>query len=172
MPRLLYISLMRLPTEKAHGLQIMENCDAFAAAGCDVTLWVARRWNTRELRRVSDPFSYYGLSSTFTVRRIPCIDIFPLFPADGLGARLAFYLLLLSYALVCAVLLLFTRADIYYSRDELILALLSSVEGKALIGLRGASLRAIGAWRGAAAIRRFTRRQCNRNHPAIARGPD
>ena len=130
MPRLLYISLMRLPTEKAHGLQIMENCDAFTAAGCDVTLWVARRWNTRELRRVSDPFSYYGLSSTFAVRRIPCIDIFPLFPADGLGARLAFYLLLLSYALACAVLLLFTRADIYYSRDELILALLTRLKAE------------------------------------------
>ena len=33
MPKLLYISLMRLPTEKAHGLQIMQNCEAFAAAG-------------------------------------------------------------------------------------------------------------------------------------------
>ena len=38
MPKLLYISLMRLPTEKAHGLQIMQNCEAFAAAGCHVTL--------------------------------------------------------------------------------------------------------------------------------------
>ena len=50
-PTLLYISLMRLPTEKAHGLQIMQNCEAFANAGCDVTLWVARRWNTREMRQ-------------------------------------------------------------------------------------------------------------------------
>ena len=55
MPKLLYISLMRLPTEKAHGLQIMQNCEAFADAGCDVTLWVARRWNTREMRAVADP---------------------------------------------------------------------------------------------------------------------
>ncbi len=130
MPKLLYISLMRLPTEKAHGLQIMENCDAFAAAGCDVTLWVARRWNTRELRRVCNPFSYYGISPTFAVRRIPCIDIFPLFPADGPGARLAFYLLLLSYALVSAFLLLSMRADIYYSRDELVLALLTWLKAK------------------------------------------
>lgn len=130
MPKLLYISLMRLPTEKAHGLQIMENCYAFAAAGCDVTLWVARRWNTRELRKVRDPFAYYGLSPTFTVRRIPCIDIFPLFPAETFGARLAFYLLLMSYAFVSAVLLLITRADIYYSRDELILVLLSRLKPK------------------------------------------
>jgi len=128
MPKLLYISLMRLPTEKAHGLQIMQNCEAFAEAGCDVTLWVARRWNTREMRAVADPFSYYGVRANFSLRRIPCIDVFPLFPSDGAGARLAFYLLLASYALVATLLLMFTRADIYYSRDEVILALLSRLK--------------------------------------------
>lgn len=130
MPKLLYISLMRLPTEKAHGLQIMENCDAFAGTGCEVALWVARRWNTPELRTMRDPFAYYGLRPSFTIHRIPCIDIFPLFPPDGPGARLAFYLLLLSYAFVSAFLLLFTRADIYYSRDEFILALLTRMKAK------------------------------------------
>lgn len=125
MPKLLYISLMRLPTEKAHGLQIMQNCEAFAAAGCDVTLWVARRWNTRELRQVKDPFDYYGVDPNFAVRRIPCIDLFPLFPPDSLGARIAFYVLLLSYALAALIPLLLSRADIYYSRDELLLALLT-----------------------------------------------
>ena len=123
--KLLYISLMRLPTEKAHGLQIMQNCEAFADAGCEVTLWVARRWNTREMRAVADPFAFYGVRANFRVRRIPCIDIFPLFAAESAGARLAFYLLLLSYVSICAILLLCTRADIYYSRDEFILALLS-----------------------------------------------
>ena len=133
MPKLLYISLMRLPTEKAHGLQIMENCDAFAAAGCQVTLWVARRWNTRQLRKVRDPFDYYDLRPSFRIRRIPCIDIFPLFPPDGPGARLAFYVMLLSYSLVCAAMLLFTPADIYYSRDELILALLTRMKARGKI---------------------------------------
>ena len=103
----------------------MQNCEAFAAAGCDVTLWVARRWNTRELRRLKDPFAYYGVEKNFAIRRIPCIDLFPLFPPDGLGARIAFYLLSLSYALVSVLLLLFSRADIFYSRDELLLALLA-----------------------------------------------
>ena len=129
-PKLLYISLMRLPTEKAHGLQIMQNCEAFAAAGCDVTLWVARRWNTRELRQVQDAFAYYGVEANFTIRRIPCIDLFPLFPPDGLGARLAFYVLLISYALVSMVMLLFIRADIFYSRDEFMLALLTWLKAK------------------------------------------
>ena len=130
MPKLLYISLMRLPTEKAHGLQIMQNCEAFAAAGCDVTLWVARRWNTRELRKVNDPYAYYGVEPNFAIRHIPCIDLFPLFPPDGVGARLAFYLLQVSYALASLVLLLFSCADIYYSRDELMLAMLARLKTK------------------------------------------
>lgn len=130
MPKLLYISLMRLPTEKAHGLQIMQNCEAFADAGCDVTLWVARRWNSREMRRVADPFAYYGVRANFKIRRIPCLDLFPLFPAESAGARLAFYSLQLSYALVSILLLLFARADIYYSRDEFLLSLASRLKAK------------------------------------------
>ena len=124
MPKLLYISLMRLPTEKAHGGQIMQNCEAFAEAGCEVTLWVARRWNSRELREVGDDHEYYGLKSNFRIRRLPCLDIYPLFPADSRGAQLAFYALACSYALVCALMLLVVRADIYYSRDEIIIWLL------------------------------------------------
>ncbi|MYI42071.1 MAG: glycosyltransferase family 4 protein [Chloroflexi bacterium] len=124
MSKLLYISLMRLPTEKAHGGQIMQNCEAFAAAGCQVTLWAARRWNTRAMRKISDPYAWYGVEANFRIRRVPCIDLFPLFPAESAASRIAFYVQALSYALACAVMLLFTRADIYYSRDELLVRLL------------------------------------------------
>lgn len=148
MPKLFYISLMRLPTEKAHGLQIMQNCEAFADAGCEVTLWVARRWNTRELRAIADPFAYYGIRANFKVRRIPCIDLFPLFPAESAGARLAFYILQLSYALASLLLLPFTRADIFYSRDEFMLALLSRVKAKASLAYEAHQFPASG--RGAA----------------------
>ena len=51
-PRLIYIANIRLPTEKAHGLQIVQNCEAFADAGADVSLWAAARQNTPELRAV------------------------------------------------------------------------------------------------------------------------
>ncbi len=130
MPKLLYVSFMRLPTEKAHGLQIMQNCEALAAAGCDVTLWVARRWNTRELRQVKDPYDYYGVAPNFAVRRIPCIDLFPLFSPESLGARIAFYALILSYVLAALIPLLFSRAEIYYSRDEFLLALLARLKSR------------------------------------------
>ncbi|MCY4540161.1 MAG: glycosyltransferase [Chloroflexi bacterium] len=130
MPKLLYFSLMRLPTERAHGLQIMQNCEAFAAAGYDVTLWVSRRWNTPQMRRITDPYAYYGVERNFRIRRLPCIDVFPLFPTESAGARFAFYLLTLSYALVMLFALPFVRADVFYSRDELLLALLSRLKPK------------------------------------------
>lgn len=139
---------MRLPTEKAHGLQIMQNCEAFADAGCDVTLWVARRWNTREMRAIGHPFAYYGIRANFKVRRIPCIDIFPLFPPESAGARLAFYLLQLSYALACLLLLLFTRADIFYSRDAFILGLFARLKPRAALAYEAHQFPASG--RGAA----------------------
>lgn len=125
MPKLLYISMMRMPTEKAHGLQIVQNCEAFADAGYDVTLWVARRWNTSEMRAIQDPFSYYGVHPNFTIRHIPCVDLFPLFRADGMGARLAFYIQMITYVLMMAFFVLFVIADVYYSRDEMLLAILS-----------------------------------------------
>ncbi len=152
MPKLLYVSTMRLPTEKAHGLQIMQNCEAFADAGCDVTLWVARRWNTREMRAVADPFQYYGVDANFKLRRIPCIDLFPLFPADSAGARLAFYILQLSYALASVILLQFTRADIYYSRDAIIMSLLARLRAKSSLAFEAHQFPASG--RGAALQRR------------------
>ena len=124
MPKLHYI------TERAHGLQIMQNCEAFAAAGYNVTLWVSRRWNTPQMRRITDPYAYYGVERNFRIRRLPCLDFFPLFPAESAGARLAFYLLTLSYALAMFFALPFVRADVFYSRDELLLALLSWLKPK------------------------------------------
>lgn len=125
MARLIYLSLMRLPTEKAHGLQIMQNCEAFAQAGDEVQLWVARRWNNAALRQVRDPFAHYGVQPVFSVVRIPCLDLMPLLePLPG-GARLAFYLQMFSFAFFLALRALFTRADIFYARDELPLLLLS-----------------------------------------------
>lgn len=130
MRKLHYVSLTRLPTERAHGLQIMQNCEAFAAAGNDVTLWVSRRWNTAGMRRIADPYAYYGVERNFRIRRLPCLDLFPLFPTDSAGARFAFYVLSLSYALAMLLALPLFRADVIYSRDELLLALLSRLKPK------------------------------------------
>lgn len=116
--RLLYIANARIPTEKAHGLQIMQNCEALAQAGAKVTLWAARRINTRELRRVRDPWQHYGVQRAFRLRRLPCLDLQWL-----VGERIfllrrgAFLLQVLSWLPALALALLFTRADVYYTRD-------------------------------------------------------
>lgn len=69
---LLYISNVRLPTEKAHGIQIMENCRAFSKwPEAKVVLISARRLGVNR----QDPFSYYGLARTFLFRRIFCLDL-------------------------------------------------------------------------------------------------
>ncbi len=117
--RLLYIANARIPTEKAHGLQIMQNCEALARAGVEVSLWAARRVNTRELRGVADPWAHYGVHPCFALQRLPCLDLQWL-----VGERItplrrgAFFLQVISWLLVLtATLLPGSGSDWYYTRD-------------------------------------------------------
>ncbi len=129
--KLLYIANIRLPTEKAHGLQIVQNCEAFADAGVDVTLWAARRINTPELRAVRDVWAHYGVKRNFSLRRLPCLDLIPLVPdrVDRL-AQLLFLIQLWTFTLAALIGGLFTTADVIYSRDEFVLFALSLIKPK------------------------------------------
>ncbi|MFQ3536883.1 MAG: glycosyltransferase [Aggregatilineales bacterium] len=122
--KLFYLANIRMPTEKAHGLQIMQNCAAFAENGAQVTLYVARRINTPELRAVQDIYAHYGVPRNFSVRRVPCLDLLPL----GRAERLLFAVQALSFTLVLLVLMFFRRAELYYSRDVLTLVALSLIK--------------------------------------------
>lgn len=129
MKRLLYIANMRFPTEKAHGLQITQNCEAFADAGFEVHLWAARRVNTPDMRGITDPWQYYGVKRNFQARRIPCIDLMPLVPNQTNAlSRLIFALQVASFTLVAWLLAIVQPATLYYSRDLLTLLLLSLVK--------------------------------------------
>lgn len=127
--KLLYIANIRLPTEKAHGLQIMQNCEAFADAGAQVSLWVARRWNTAEMGKIGNPWVYYGVRRNFSLRRLSCLDLLPLVPdrTDRI-ARLIFALQLVTFTLTALLRSLFAEADIFYSREALLLLALSLVK--------------------------------------------
>ncbi|MBN8634645.1 MAG: glycosyltransferase family 4 protein [Anaerolineae bacterium] len=129
MTRMIYIANIRLPTEKAHGLQIMQNCEAFAEVGADVSLWVTNRINTAALASVRDLWAHYGVRRNFRVRRLPCLDLLPLVPnrSDRL-AQVIFLLQLLTFTLSALIGALFTPADVYYSRDPLVLLALSLVK--------------------------------------------
>ncbi|MBX3083719.1 MAG: glycosyltransferase [Anaerolineae bacterium] len=117
-----YLANIRMPTEKAHGLQIMQNCEAFVQAGADVTLMVARRVNTTAMKQVSDVYAYYGVAPHFRIERVPCLDLMQI---GTWFERIAFPIQSLTYVLVLALTLVFRRADVYYSRDLLTLLVLS-----------------------------------------------
>jgi glycosyltransferase involved in cell wall biosynthesis len=131
MSRFIYVSAARLPSEMAHGLQIMQNCEAFAEVGADVTLWYPRRWNTPEMRAVSDTYAFYGVAPRFAMRRLPTLDLINMLGGERSKFYApAFYLMMLTYALAVMIVALFTRADVFYSRDPLVLLLLSMVKPK------------------------------------------
>lgn len=126
--KLAYLANIRLPTEKAHGLQITQMCEAFAQTRLndqpvEVTLYVARRINSAPMKAIRDVWAFYGVERVFRIRSIPCLDIYPLL--NGRAERLAFAVQSLSYLAVLCWLMLFQRADVYYSRDPLTLLALS-----------------------------------------------
>jgi hypothetical protein len=70
MSTLYYIANVRMPTEKAHGIQIAKMCEAFAGHGLQVELVVPARSSVV----TEDPFSYYKVRKNFSITKLWCID--------------------------------------------------------------------------------------------------
>jgi glycosyltransferase involved in cell wall biosynthesis len=126
--KIFYIANVRLPTERAHGLQIMKMCEAFAANGADVELVAPERKNT-EIK--DDPFSYYSVKSIFSIRKIKS--------ADFLGRTLSwghlfFWLDLFSFLYGLRRLNL-PKDSVVYSRDAILLLPFSGREYKRVLEL-------------------------------------
>lgn len=66
-----YITFARMPTEKAHGLQIAKMCEAFDQAGAHVSLVTPKRRNYIQ----STVTSYYGLKMALQHLEAPVFDI-------------------------------------------------------------------------------------------------
>lgn len=109
MKKLIYISNSKLPTNLAHGLQIMQVCSAFIRAGYEVELMVPYR--IRALNE--DPFKYYGVERNFKITKIPCLDF--LFIS---GNKFTFLTQLLSFLFFCRLAVLFKKYDLLYSRES------------------------------------------------------
>ena len=121
MKKIIYIANSRIPTEKAHGIQIMKMCQAFAKIGNKVTLVLPRRRNPI----IADPFEYYVVSQSFNIIKLPTIDLVFL-------GKIGFLIQSLSFAISAFIFLLFQKADVVYARDELALFLLS-LNGKRFV---------------------------------------
>lgn len=102
-----YLAFVRLPTEKAHGLQIMKTCEAFAHAGARIELAIGRQGR-------GDPFATYGVKKNFSLSILRGPDLVS-------WGSLGFIFSLLWFSEVAARQSAFWEADIIYSRDALIL---------------------------------------------------
>lgn len=105
-----YIANIRLPTEKAHGIQIMHMCESFARMGAQVSLLVPRRQNRLGHE---DPYVFYNREKNFRIVRIPCIDLLMVWPN-----RFVFWLQTFTFYLAAKLYVLVRGADLVYSRDE------------------------------------------------------
>ena len=112
--KLIYIVNARIPTEKAHGIQIMKMCEAFVDSGAEVELVVPWRFNPIK----SDPFEYYDVKRVFKIVKIPSLDL----TAFG---KIGFLIQAFSFAEFATWYILFKQSDIIYSRDEFSLFFLS-----------------------------------------------
>lgn len=108
--KLLYLANMRLPTEKAHGLQVMKMCEAFARLGHEVTLAVPWRFGRVE----ADPYEYYDVEKNFRIARVFSLDLI------SLGA-LGFFIQVFTFAISSFIYSLFARPNLVYARDEVVL---------------------------------------------------
>ncbi len=109
--KILYIANIRLPTEKAHGIQIMKTCEALALAGNDIELVVPTRRN--EL--TANPFTYYGVpenSFKLVTLRVPDLIRYGRF---GFLVSSTWFSERIRWGKP------FRIADVIYSRDALVL---------------------------------------------------
>ena len=112
--KIVYIANVRIPTEKAHGLQIMHMAHSFAALGNEIELLIPKRFNDIK----ENPFSFYNIRQNFSIKKFFCIDLTLLGYVGFLVQTFTFYLSSYSYVLR-------SKADLIYSRDPFILFLLS-----------------------------------------------
>lgn len=103
-----YIANIRIPTERAHGIQIAKTCEAFADTGLDLVLVVPRRMNTIK----KDTYEYYGIKNSFKIVFIPTIDLIHF-------GKIGFLIQSLFFAVGSSLYLLRNKVDIIYSRNRL-----------------------------------------------------
>ncbi len=106
--RILYIANIRIPTEKAHGIQIMKMCEAFGMQGVEVELVVPWRFNHIK----DNPFVYYGVVDNFKIKKVFSVDLVKF-------GKIGFWVQSVSFAVFSFLYAVSKKVDVIYSRDEL-----------------------------------------------------
>ena len=108
--RIAYVANIRLPTEKAHGLQIMEMCRAFARNGHRVRLIVPERAASNP----ETPWAFYGIEPDFEIVRVPILDFIRF---DRLLGRAGLWLNTLQFLLRARRVVRAFAPDVVYARE-------------------------------------------------------
>jgi len=108
--KLAYLTNTGLPSEWAHGLQIVKMCSAFADKGLQVELIVPKRRNEAK----EDIFAYYDTAKNFKIKKLFCIDLAP-----GSASGLFYIIRLLSFYLSAKAYLAKNNFDLIYGRDQI-----------------------------------------------------
>lgn len=127
--KITYVANARIPTEKAHGFQIMKMCESFARAGAEVQLVLPRRKNAG--MKPADPFEFYGISRFFPVKTLftpdPSWLIASAKPGIYIKVQAGFFFVSLFFYLLFGN----DKKDaIVYTRDAALLPLLTKFSGR------------------------------------------
>lgn len=104
--KILYIAPIRLPTEKAHGIQIMETCAALTRAGVVVELLVT----SRKTPIKENPFDFYSIRDHFSITRLST-------PNTVEYGRVGYLLYAIVFAFRAAFYARGVKPDVVYTRD-------------------------------------------------------
>ncbi|MBW1711982.1 MAG: glycosyltransferase family 4 protein [Deltaproteobacteria bacterium] len=119
MERWAYVANIRLPSERADAVQVLNQCQALIQTGVQVELLVAwRLFKSPQAGQMSDLGRAFGLTRLPRIRQIPCLDLSRL--ADRLPGPLSlavFYLQHLSFLGLALIVLALTRPQVVYVRE-------------------------------------------------------
>jgi len=119
--KIFYIANARIPTEKAHGIQIMQMLNAFAKSEIrnpksetnpksKIQNLLLIPWRFNPIK--TDPFEYYGIKRNFKIKKLPCLDLV------GFG-KIGFLIETISFLISVKIYLLFKKYEILYTREPL-----------------------------------------------------
>lgn len=114
-----YITQARIPTERAHGTQMVKMCEAFADHGMNVSLITPRK---KSAPGTDDIFTHYGVKRNFSIHRLWSTDF--LGGTYHLG-RFFYWIDNITYLLSLFSSNIISKGDIVYSRDPILLFLFS-----------------------------------------------
>lgn len=121
--KILYFANVRIPTEKAHGMQIIKMSEAFSAAGIGLELVLPKRLNEPEYKG-KNIFDHYRIKKNFQIKKLLILD--PIFllrlPA---GIYIKFQALFFIISLFWYLLFKKDKNQyVFYTRDEYLLPVL------------------------------------------------